>query len=93
MKFFNPDNRTLSLRSRRIYALYEIAYTTVDFLAALFFLVGSVMFFYASLEDPAIWCFVIGSACFMTKPTIRVVREFHYLAIGDYDDLASRLPR
>ncbi len=93
MKFFNPDNRTNSLRSRRIYALYEIAYTTVDFLAALLFLVGSAMFFYASLENPAIWCFVIGSVCFMMKPTIRVVREFHYLAIGDYADLASRFPR
>ena len=65
----------------------------VDFLAALFFLVGSVLFFYASLENPAIWCFVVGSACFMMKPTIRVVREFHYLVIGDYADLAERLHR
>ena len=93
MAFFNPQNRNRSDRTRKIYAVYEIAYTLVDFLAALLFLVGSAMFFYAELENPAIWCFVVGSAFFLMKPTIRVVREFHYLAIGDYADLAERLPR
>ena len=91
LTFFNPDNRTRSDRHRRIYAIYEVIYTLVDFLAALLFLVGSVMFFYASLENPAIWCFVIGSLFFMMKPSIRVIREFHLLAIGDYADLAERL--
>jgi len=90
LAFFNPDNRTVSMRHRRIYAVYEIVYTLVDFLAALLFLVGSVMFFYPWLENPAIWCFVVGSAFFLMKPTIRVIREFHYLAIGDFSDLAQR---
>ena len=93
MAFFSPENRDRSIRTRKVYAVYEIVYTLVDFLAALLFLVGSVMFFDASLENPAIWCFVVGSAFFLMKPTIRVVREFHYLAIGDYTDLAERLPR
>lgn len=92
-KIFNPDNRTRSMRSRRIYAYYEIAYTLVDFLAAFLFLVGSVLFFYKSLENPAIWCFVVGSLCFALKPTIRVVREVHFLAIGDFSDLARRVER
>jgi hypothetical protein len=91
LTFFNPKNRIRSIHSRRIYAAYEIIYTLVDFLAALLFLVGSVMFFDPSLENPAIWCFVIGSLFFMMKPSIRVIREFHFLAIGDYTDLARRL--
>lgn len=90
MAFFDPDNRTRSPDHRRIYALYEFAFTFVDFAAAILFLVGSVMFFYSSLEHPALWCFVVGSVCFALKPTIRVVREFHLLAIGDYSDLAER---
>ncbi|WP_026380473.1 YrhK family protein [Afifella pfennigii] len=87
MAFFDPDNRTRTMRHRKVYAAYEIAHTAVDFSAAILFLVGSILFFYKPLENLAIWCFVVGSACFAMKPTIRIVREFHYLAIGDFTDL------
>ncbi|MEF2070541.1 YrhK family protein [Consotaella aegiceratis] len=90
MKVFEPDYRGRSPRNRRIYALYEVAYTIVDFLAALTFLIGSIFFFYDSLMTAGTWLFVIGSILFGLKPTLRVVRELHYLAIGDYDDLAER---
>ena len=92
MALFQPENHTRSDRHRRLYAIYELAYTIVDFLAAILFLVGSVMFFFGSLENPAIWCFVVGSACFALKPTLRLAREIHYLAIGDIDDLAAHRP-
>jgi hypothetical protein len=75
---------------RRIYAAYELAYTIVDFSAAILFLVGSVLFFYKALEDPAIWCFVVGSACFALKPTLRLARELHYVIKGRFDTLAER---
>ncbi|WP_128292729.1 YrhK family protein [Afifella aestuarii] len=87
MAFFDPKNNTKSERHRTLYALYEIAFTTVDVSAALLFIVGSWLFFYPELETPAIWCFLIGSICFAMKPTIRIVRELHYLALGDFDDL------
>ncbi|HEY8594051.1 MAG TPA: YrhK family protein [Devosiaceae bacterium] len=90
MGFFDPDARTLSARHRRVYALYELAYTAADFSAAMLFLIGSVMFFYDALRMPATWCFVLGSALFALKPTLRVIRELHFLAIGDYRDLAER---
>ncbi|MBP1850660.1 YrhK family protein [Rhizobium halophytocola] len=93
MALFRPENRTKSQRNRRIYAIYEIAYTLVDFSAAFLFLIGSVLFFYKSLETPAIWCFVIGSVFFALKPTLRVIREFQYLAEGDWEDLAERAER
>ncbi len=87
MSFFNPANKDRSQRSRAIYAAYEIAYTAVDVTAALLFVVGSAMFFSKDLENPAIWCFLIGSVFFAMKPTIRIVREFHLLSLGDFDDL------
>lgn len=87
MAIFDPQNRTRTPRNSRLYALYEIAFTAADFSAALLFLVGSWLFFYPSVENQAIWCFVIGSGFFMLKPTIRMVRELHYLAIGDYADI------
>lgn len=83
MSFFQFDAANKSPRHRRIYALYELAHTAVDFTAAMLFLVGSILFFYPKLENWALWCFVIGSAFFALKPTLKIVRELHYLAIGD----------
>lgn len=87
MKFFDPHNQTTSTRHREVSALYQIAHTAVDFAAAVLFLVGSIMFLYPSVEVPATWCFIIGSAFFMMKPTIRIARELHFLAIGDVADV------
>lgn len=93
MTLFDPDNRSRSERHRRLYAAYELGYTCVDFSAALLFLVGSVLFFYPSVETIAIWFFVVGSAFFGLKPTIRLARELHYLRIGDLDDLEAAAKR
>ncbi|MAW89149.1 MAG: hypothetical protein CMJ42_21735 [Phyllobacteriaceae bacterium] len=90
MKIFAPGNRSLSHRHEAVYAAYEIAFTTVDFLAAFLFVAGSALFFDKSLETPAIWCFLIGSVFFALKPTLRLAREVHYLALGDVDDVARR---
>jgi hypothetical protein len=62
---------------RKVYGRYEKLYTLNDFLAALYFLVGSVMFFYENLMLAATWCFTIGSVHFLLRPTIKVAREFH----------------
>ncbi len=90
MRLFAPDNRDRSPRHQRLYAVYELAFTVVDFMAAFLFVIGSVMFFRSSLENLGVWMFLVGSLCFALKPTIRLTRELHYLAIGDVDDVASR---
>ena len=90
MAFFQQDSATRTPRQRKLYAIYELAYTIIDAAAALLFLAGSILFFYQSMQNPAIWLFVIGSVCFALKPVLRVVREFHLLALGDFDDLAAR---
>ena len=45
MSLFEPENRNKSARHKRIYAMYELWYTIVDFIAATSFLVGSFLFF------------------------------------------------
>ena len=90
MAIFRHENRTRSERARRYYAASEILHTAVDFVAALSFLVGSILFFWKSLETAAISLFVIGSFFFAMKPTIRLVRELRLAAMGDEADLAGR---
>lgn len=91
MQLFHHENRQKTARSRRVYALFELAHTAVDFSAAMCFLVGSILFFWQSLETAAIWFFVVGSVLFAVKPTLRLVRELKLAAMGDADDLADRL--
>lgn len=93
MKIFAPDSRRLSQHHQKLYAAYELAFTLIEFAAGVLFLVGSVMFFYHSWQTPAVWCFVIGSACFVIGPSLKVVREIHYALIGDFSDLAKRVNR
>ena len=90
MQLFRHQNRDRNAATDRIYAAYELAYTIVDFLAALSFLAGSIMFFWKEYETPAIWLFVVGSAFFFLKPTIRLTREIRLASMGDTEDLAER---
>ncbi|MCT4332917.1 YrhK family protein [Paracoccus sp. YLB-12] len=77
--------------SRRLYARFEIAHTIVDFLAALFFLVGSIMFFSDAWMTPATWFFTIGSVFFAMKPTLKLWREVRLYRMGKTETLADRL--
>jgi len=90
---FEPQGTTLPARTRRLYAVYEIAYTLVDFLAALAFIVGSVLFFYAALQTAGTWLFLVGSILFAVRPTIRLMRELALLAEGGTEDVAERAER
>ncbi|MGP6088111.1 YrhK family protein [Antarctobacter jejuensis] len=90
MTLFSHQNRERSEATRRTYAAFELAHTIVDFLAAICFLIGSILFFWSAYETPAIWLFVIGSFFFAMKPTLRLVRELRLAAMGDAEDLAKR---
>ncbi|SNR24870.1 YrhK family protein [Puniceibacterium sediminis] len=90
MNLFDHSNRDRNDGTRRIYALYEIAHTSVDFSAAACFLIGSVLFLWPAYETAAIWLFIIGSVFFMAKPTLRLLRELHLYRMGKLDTLAKR---
>lgn len=91
MALFTHENRQRSARTRRVYAAYEIAHTAVDFLAAICFLVGSILFFSDSTQYPATWLFVIGSLFFCLKPSLRLAREIHLWRMGRMEVLARRV--
>ncbi|MFW2588088.1 YrhK family protein [Sagittula sp. SSi028] len=74
---FNTDLHDATPKHQEVYGFYERLYTTVDFLAGLAFLVGSVLFFWDSTQTVATWLFVIGSALFVAKPASRFAREYH----------------
>jgi YrhK-like protein len=90
MRLFDPGTPHKSPRHTRLYAMYELGFTVVDFLASFQFIAGSLLFFYPSTTELGTWLFLVGSVCFGVKPTIRLVREFHLLQLGDADVLAER---
>lgn len=87
---FDPALKSASQKHVRIYAIYEVLFTLVDFAAAFQFIVGSVLFFNESTTYEATWLFLVGSICFALKPTIKVIRECHLLKLGDIELLAKR---
>jgi uncharacterized membrane protein YgdD (TMEM256/DUF423 family) len=89
MRLFNPDNDTRSQKHKELYALFTLAYTIVDFLAALMFIVGSILFFKEDTAYIATWLFLVGSICFGLRPTITMLRELAYIRAGDYSDLIA----
>lgn len=89
MRLFDPENRTRSAEHKRIYALYELAYTINDFGAALMFVIGSIMFFSEKWTHFGTWLFLIGSIMFGLRPAIKLARELKYLRMGDYDDVVK----
>lgn len=93
MKLFRHENRQRNDETRRVYAIYEVVYTAVDFGAAACFLVGSVLFFWPAYETPAVWFFTLGSVLFFAKPAIRLAREVKLLRMGDFETLAERIER
>lgn len=92
MQIFHPDTRDLSERHKKIYAYFELAYTIVDVLAALMFVVGSILFFKEATAFAGTWLFLIGSILFGLRPTLKLVREYAYLRVGDYEDVAVKRP-
>lgn len=56
---------------------YEAASVANDILIAVWFLIGSVMFFSPAWTHVGTWCFVLGSVELMIRPAIRLSRQVH----------------
>lgn len=90
MPLFHHENRQASPEAKAFYARVEIAYKIVDFSAAALFLVGSFLFFSEATQTLATWLFVLGSAAFAMKPTLRLWREVKLYRMGKTTRLAER---
>lgn len=73
----NPLTITFGHEQLIIKRRYEILSILNDFMIAIWFLVGSILFLYPSLETPAVWLFIIGSFQFLIRPTLRLLAHFH----------------
>lgn len=73
----NPLTITIGHEQLIIRRRYELASIFNDFLIAIWFLLGSIFFLYPSLQDPAIYLFILGSFQFLIRPSIRLLSHFH----------------
>jgi hypothetical protein len=61
---------------------YEAASIVNDMLIALWFIVGSIMFFSEEWTTAGTWCFLAGSVELLIRPMIRLSRQIHLGRIG-----------
>lgn len=65
-------NHEIVIRTR-----YEFFYNLNDILIGIWFLIGSILFFWTTTKDAGIWLFVLGSAQLLIRPLIRIIRKVH----------------
>jgi len=56
---------------------YETMSILNDLLIGIWFLVGSVAFFFPEWKEAGIWLFVLGSAQLIVRPMIRLAHRIH----------------
>lgn len=56
---------------------YEVASIVNDLLIAVWFIVGSALFFSESTTTMGTWCFLLGSVELALRPAIRLGRHLH----------------
>ncbi|MGP3976451.1 YrhK family protein [Streptomyces sp. 8N114] len=56
---------------------YEAASIANDVLIAVWFLIGSIMFFSPDWTGTGTWCFVFGSVELLVRPVLRLTRQLH----------------
>ncbi|GAE91971.1 hypothetical protein JCM21714_944 [Gracilibacillus boraciitolerans JCM 21714] len=68
-------NHKMEKHNRFYKNIYNVLYTINDFTIAIWFLIGSILFYFESLKNWGVTLFVIASFQFLIKPTIRLVHE------------------
>lgn len=56
---------------------YEVVSIANDVLIGVWFLIGTIFFFYDSLVYYGTWLFLLGSIEMLIRPTIRLARRLH----------------
>ena len=56
---------------------YELLSIANDLLIALWFVAGSILFFWDATTTAATWMFLLGSLEFLARPAIRLARRVH----------------
>lgn len=56
---------------------YEVLSIVNDIFVALWFVVGSLLYFSDATTIPGTWCFLAGSVELLVRPVIRLTRRVH----------------
>ena len=64
---------------------YEVLSIVNDILVALWFIVGSILFFSDATTIAGTWCFLAGSIELLIRPLIRLSRRVHLTRIAGRD--------
>lgn len=67
----------LGSRELELHNIYEIFSILNDALIAVWFIIGSVLFFHESTATTGTWLFLIGSVELLIRPLIRLARNIH----------------
>lgn len=73
----NAISLTLGREELVISRRYEVLSILNDFMLGVWFLIGSILFFYPSEQQAGVWLFTIGSAQLLIRPIIRLSRHLH----------------
>ncbi len=77
----NGHQHDLTLRvgpdELRVRGVYESISIVNDIMVALWFIVGSILFFSESTSATGTWFFLIGSVQLLIRPVIRLSRRVH----------------
>lgn len=89
----NSANEPLTLHFGRdelvIRQRYEVVSIINDILIGVWFVIGSIFFFYDSLAYAGTWLFVIGSIEMLIRPVIRLLRHLHLQRINPVGPVPS----
>ncbi|MGO1850764.1 MULTISPECIES: YrhK family protein [unclassified Microbacterium] len=61
---------------------YEVLSIVNDILIAVWFIVGSILFFSSETSTVGTWLFLVGSVQLLCRPAIRLVRHVHVRRVG-----------
>jgi hypothetical protein len=82
-KLDNPITFTIGHEQLQVRRRYEVVSILNDFLIAIWFLIGSILFLYPVYENTAVWLFIIGSFQFLLRPTLRLASHIHLQRIPE----------
>lgn len=74
---FTIGHEELVIRQR-----WEVVSIINDILVAVWFIIGSILFFHESTTVAGTWLFLLGSIELLIRPLIRLARRVHLTRIG-----------
>ncbi|MGB7361866.1 MAG: YrhK family protein [Rhodococcus sp. (in: high G+C Gram-positive bacteria)] len=78
----NPLTVAIGHEELVIRGRWEVVSIVNDILIAIWFIIGSVLFFQESTTTAGTWLFLLGSIQLLIRPAIRLSRRIHLQRIG-----------